>query len=343
MRRALATIALGLSLAAAAFAVPATTVAAVPRRPAPAPATECGPGLRAVAGGLCTHGGDRAPVGLDAAATSRQAGRVGSAVKDLCAKDGRGGPRIRVFYGYPNDTTPRTETIVPWVRETVAVADANLDAQTRKDGQHLRMYCQTDRVVTVTSLALLPIGSDGAFTFDDVITSLTDRVANGLGPSDFDTSRMTYVVFVDNVTCCYGPAGQGTMYMDDRPDPAVNANNQPLYGPRFAMVEVGGTTAQGAYIYLHEVGHTIGAVQLAAPHSSGAGHCYEAYDVMCYNDGGSYFAGGGQMVSACAPMASGQYAFDCKGKDYYDPTPPKQGYLVGHWNTADSAWLTPLR
>jgi hypothetical protein len=341
MRRALATIALGLSLAAAAFAVPATTIAAVPRPASPADSV-CGPGLRPVADGLCTHGGDRAPAGLEAAGPARRAGRVGSTVRDLCAKDGRGGPRIRVFYGYPSDTTPRTEMFVPWIRGSVAIADANLDAQTRKDGQHLRMYCQTDRAVTVTSLALLPIGTDGAFTFNDVIASLTDRVANGLGSSDFDTTRMTYVVFVDNVGCCYGPAGQGTMYMDDRPDPRVNVNNQPLFGPRFAMVEIGGSTASGAYIFLHEVGHTIGAVQLAAPHSSGAGHCYEAYDVMCYDDGGSYFTGGGSLVSVCAPMASGQYPFDCKGKDYYDPTPPKQGYLADHWNTADSAWLTKL-
>jgi hypothetical protein len=302
----------------------------------------CGPELRSVAGDLCTHGGDRSPLGLERAGAARTAAR-GSTVKELCAKDGRGGPRVRVFYGYPNDTVSRAATIVPWIRTSVATADANLDARTRADGQHLRMYCRDVRSVTVSELALLPIGGDSTYTFTDVISSLTDRVANGLGAQDFETPRITYVVFVDNVTCCYGPSGQGTLYLDDRADRRVNVNNQPTFGPRFAMVEVNGTTAVGAYIFLHEVGHTLGAVQHTAPHSSGAAHCYEAYDVMCYPDGGPWFTGGGSMVSACAAMPSGQYPFDCRGRDYYDPTPPEHGYLATHWNTADSAWLTPLR
>lgn len=343
MRGVLASISLALALAAATLTVPASRVIATPRAAGTTTAeATCGPELRPIARGLCTHGGDRASLGLGSAGGARLASR-GSTVKELCAKDGRSGPRVRVFYGYPNDTVSRAATIVPWIRTSVASADANLDARTRADGQHLRMYCQDDRAVTVTSLALLPIGGDSTYTFTDVISSLTARVTNGLGPNDFDTPRMTYVVFVDNVTCCYGPSGQGTLYLDDRADPRVNANNQAIYGPRFAMVEVNGTTATGAYIFLHEVGHTLGAVQDSAPHTSGAAHCYEAYDVMCYPDGGPWFTGGGSMVSACAVMPSGQYSFDCRGRDYYDPTPPTHGYLATHWNTADSAWLTPLR
>ena len=128
--------------------------------------------------------------------------------------------------------------------------------------------------MTVSSIALLPIGPDGAFTFSDVIGSLVNRVAIGLGDTDFDAPRFTYVVFVDNIECCYGPAGQAMFYYDDRPDPAANLNNQVAAGPRFAMVAVSGSPATGAHVFLHEVGHTLGAVQLSAPHSSGAGHCY---------------------------------------------------------------------
>jgi hypothetical protein len=342
MRRSVAPCLLAVIVVAGLLLTPAAGARSVDRSSVrPASSDRCGPGLRPVGDdGLCTHGGDAAPPVLEPGAAGRSL-RLGSTVKQLCAKDGRQGPRIRVFYGYPSDTASRAATFIPWVRSSVALADANLDARTRADGQHLRMYCQDDRAVTVTSLALLPIGADGTYTFTDVIGSLTDRVANGLGASDFETPRVTYVVFVDNVTCCYPPSGQGTVYMHDDPDPRVNANNLPIYGPRFAMVEINGSTATGAYVFLHEVGHTIGAVQHAAPHSSGAGHCYEAYDVMCYPDGGPWFTGGGGMLSACDPMPSGQYVFDCRGRDYYDPTPPKHGYLSTHWNTADSAWLTP--
>ena len=35
---------------------------------------------------------------------------------------------------------------------------------------------------------------------------------------------------------------------------------------------------------LHEMTHNLGAVGDSAPHSSGYGHCYDGYDVMCYHD-----------------------------------------------------------
>jgi hypothetical protein len=260
----------------------------------------------------------------------------------MCVGNGRVGRRIRAFYGYPADTLPRAAMFRAWIKQSIAAADANLDAQTPiSSGQHLRMYCQADRGVTVTSIELVPIGGDGVFTFGDVIASLGDRVLHGLGGADIDAPRFTYVVFVDNVGCCYGPAGQAMFYRDDRADPAANFNNQVAAGPRFAMVEVAGSSATGAHVFLHEVGHTLGAVQDSAPHSSGAAHCYTSNDVMCYPDGGPYFDGGGTMQAVCGSMPGGQYPFDCQGGDYYEVDPDAGSYLASAWNTADSGWLTP--
>ena len=42
---------------------------------------------------------------------------------------------------------------------------------------------------------------------------------------------------------------------------------------------------QPASVALHEVTHTLGAVQNGAPHSSKAGHCTDEWDIMCYADG----------------------------------------------------------
>ena len=39
-------------------------------------------------------------------------------------------------------------------------------------------------------------------------------------------------------------------------------------------------------VALHEVSHTLGRVQMSSPNSSGAGHCNDQYDLMCYEDGG---------------------------------------------------------
>jgi hypothetical protein len=338
MRRATVPIVMAMALVSVVFASAGPTAAGV-GSPVHGADAGCGPGLVAVADGLCTHGGDRVPPTVDGAAT-RAATVARSKPSELCAGNGKHGRRIRVLYGYPSDTTSRAAAFRSWVRDSVAMADANLDAQTPGiDGQHLRMYCQNGRRVTVSSIELLPIG-DTTFTFTDMVGSLVDRVANGLGDADFDAPRFTYVVFVDNVTCCYGPGGQGTIYWDDRGDPAVNRNNQAVYGPRFAMVKIPGSISSGAYIFLHEVGHTLGAVQHSSPHSSGAGHCYTSADVMCYADGGPWFAGGGTMQQICDPMSDGQYPFDCGGGDYYEVDPAPGSYLAGAWNTADSGWLT---
>lgn len=260
-----------------------------------------------------------------------------------CPSDGVSGPRIRVYYGYPSDTTPNASASKGSIRESVALADANLDAETpNAGGQHFRMFCKDDERVTVTAIELVPIGADGSFSFDDVIDSLEDRVQNGLGDSDIDTPRFTYVVFVDNVGCCLGPAGQATMYFDDRPAPDVNFNNRVGSGPRFAMVELRDTVAD-AFVFMHEVGHTLGAVQVSAPHSTGAGHCYTLVDVMCSFDGGSWFTGGGEMEWVCPQPPEGAFTFDCERGDYYDLHPEPGSYLANHWNTADSDWLTKPR
>jgi hypothetical protein len=331
MRRALASLCLAVVTAATLVLAPGAN--AEGDREAP---SACGTGLVPVAGERCTHGGDVVPPLVERHASTAP---TRSPSSDLCAGNGVNGRRVRAYYGYPSDTVARASTFRAWIRQSVSMADANLDAQTPgADGQHLRMYCANGRKVTVASIALLPIGGDASFTFGDVIGSLTSRVANGLGDTNIDTPRFTYVVFVDNVTCCYGPAGQATIYYDDRPDPRVNLNNLSGLGPRFAMVEIGGSPFSGAYVFLHEVGHTLGAVQHSAPHSSGAGHCYTSADVLCYSDGGPWFDGGGTMQSVCAVMPDGQYPFDCGGGDYYEVDPG--GYLASHWNTADSAWLT---
>lgn len=111
---------------------------------------------------------------------------AGSSAQQMCVGNGRVGRRIRAFYGYPADTAAPAAMLRTWIKQSVATADANLDAQTPgSSGQHVRMYCRRDRGVTVTPIA---------------------------------------------------------------------------------MVAIGGSPASGGYVFLHEVGHTLGAVQHTAPH-----------------------------------------------------------------------------
>ena len=343
MRFVVASVGLALAAALCFLTVPVPIAVAGPSAPDVSTGSRgptCGGELRPVGHGFCTHGGDRAPVQLQQPAFGAPS-RAASPPSGPCPGDGVSDRRIRVYYGYPSDTTRNASAYRASIRESVAIANANLDAQTPAiGGQHLRMFCKNDRRVTVRSIALLPIGGDGNYTFDDVIDSLVRRVANGLGDVDIEAPRFTYVVFVDNVACCFGPAGQGTVYWDDRPDPDQNFNNRLGSGPRFAMVELRGDTNADAFVFLHEVGHTIGAVQVSAPHSTGAGHCYTSVDVMCSFDGGSYFVGGGAMKAVCPQPPVGEFTFDCNGRDYYELDPAPGSYLARHWNTSESGWLT---
>lgn len=300
----------------------------------------CGP-LRSIAAADpgCTHGGDPAPTDAGVRSAAAVAGPTPAAP---CPGDGVSGKRVRVLYGYPKDTKNRVAAKRAAIQQAAAVADANLDAATAgTPGQHYRFYCAKDVQLTVTAVKLKAIGNDGAFGFNAVIKSLKDQKSLGLGPVNYRSGRFDYVVFVDNIGCCYRYLGQGTMIFDDRPDPGSNWNNSASIGAKYAMVRLGYPVLILAEILQHEVGHNLGAVQDSAPHSSGAGHCYEESDVMCYNDGGPYFAGGGGLVSVCGTLPSGMPAWDCDAGDYYDGDTPAPGsYLDDHWNLVDSAWLS---
>ena len=246
------------------------------------------------------------------------------------------------MYGYPKGTTNRADVMRPLIREAVSLADLNLDLVTPDAaGQHYRFYCKNDAVVSVRTVKLVPIGSDAAYTFNDVVGSLTNQVGDGLGTVDFRDPRFVYAVLVDNIGCCYSWGGQASVMADDQPDPTLNANNQQWSGyARDSMIRLGFDASTEATIFQHEVGHNLGAVQDTSPHSSGAFHCYDGYDIMCYADGGPFFQGGGAMSYDCPYQTDGLAVFDCGGDDYYNAAPPSGAFLESHWNVANSAWLT---
>lgn len=134
-------------------------------------------------------------------------------------------------------------------------------------------------------------------------------------------------------------AGQGTMFRRSTlmrggmraSDPLIsrttrNINNNPpsaslavQYGTRDAA----GTPDPPLYTsLLHELSHTMGAVQDEPQTSSDAGHCVDGLDLMCYFDGPD-----STYADTACPDADGlptpeDERFDCNGDTYFHPAPP---------------------
>ena len=309
------------------------------------PGHACDHGLQRAAydpehGPLCSHGDDPARDADGETIFPADAGPVPAAP---CTDNGANTNRIEVIYGHPSDVANNYAASVPAIRNAVAFADSYFEGSDAGTSQHLRWLCSGGQVV-VHNVTLAPIGSDGLYTFSDMYGSLATGKGNGKKASGFRARDRIYVTFVDGISNVYSACGQGNFDSDDSPG-LTNRNNT---GPAYSLIACwNGTTT------LHEIGHNIGAVQYSAPHTSGAAHCYDEIDVMCYDDGGSYFLGpDGQDGTAddrtvqvvCAdPLGTlldpADKQFDCNQDDYYDPSPAAGSYLATHWNVANSFWV----
>jgi len=277
---------------------------------------------------LCTHGPDAlipgervlgdTYVGPSMSSGASPGAAVGAAAGAQCVDPTYAQPAVQFVYGYPAGTTERLGEQQALLEQHVATFDGWLDTHA---GYRITTVCSAGRI-TLPSVQLPAVGTDETFTYSDMVNALKAKGMNN--------PQRAYVVYTDNLGVSYPYCGQGNKDADDQPDPARNASN---VGPHYSLVNcLGGTM-------LHELVHNLGGVQNSAPHSSGAGHCYDENDLECYDDGGTYFSGGGQITTPCAGRVV-DYRFDCNNDDYFSRLPaPAGNYLATHWNLASSYFL----
>ena len=162
-----------------------------------------------------------------------------------------------------------------------------------------------------------------------------------------DRPGVNYLVFVDFALPVL-QAAAGSWAQDDSPW-ATNVANLTAHS-RYAYLQAGGEdffgseqpASQYADQVLHEVLHTLGAVQPSAPHFSGGAHCYQLFDVMCYTprDGTSDGFLRDCELGRTAPNPG--KPLDCGGDDYFNASPAPGSYLAAHWNLYDSGFLCTL-
>lgn len=211
-----------------------------------------------------------------------------------CVGDGLSGDRVQLYYAHTASRSPASGWEAS-ARDTAAKADAFLAARTN---QHYRFVC-----------------AGGLISVRRVIVADTSLGAFIRAVGEARSDRF-YTAFVQG-----GSGGQGTVNTRESFDPAQHR------GPQYSV-----TVAFQASILVHELGHNLGAVLLSAPHSTGAWHCWDEVDIMCYDDGGSKVPPGGTKT-----LCSGDERWDCRSDDFWNAgTSP----LVARWNTRRSFFLT---
>ncbi|MDX1449285.1 MAG: hypothetical protein R3246_09505, partial [Acidimicrobiia bacterium] len=250
-----------------------------------------------------THGGDPVP------AHSRRHIEAGS--KNPECADARSEFHSQVIYVHPADQPSRFGQLLPDVRAMVKLANGLVFSDARDFGRKrkIRVACVGGEMQVLQ--AQLPTVNEDS----NVWTVVWDLRAQG-----FTSPLAKYWIFYDGRPP-NAPAGTA---LGRRGDDGADPDNPHNIGPDYAVTWGLGVRSGGAATMLHELGHTLGAVQNAAPNSSGAGHCNDGHDIMCYDDSGPF---ADYSRDRCREVA-----FDCGHDDYFHPKPGKKNYLRRAWN-----------
>jgi hypothetical protein len=233
-----------------------------------------------------------------------------------CIGDGTAGNRVQLIYARSPTVPDRYDSLLPSLRQWAAEADQAtwLSAAETGGGRRLRLVTDQACQLEVARVILTPAG-EGSF----------GQMRTELALLGHNRSDRKYLLWVD---AAVGICGLGEVYDDQRPT-TDNWNNR---GPMYARVDA----PCWHYAELHEIFHTLGAVQPDTPHHSAARHCTDEADVMCYDDDGG---GPVTMTVVCPPEH--EVLLDCGHDDYFSTSPPAGNYLASHWNTATSSFLEP--
>lgn len=295
----------------------------------------CGTGLIQIATlkvTLCTHGSDRSPRDL----YGQECDTVNPAVDPLLANPlicklpylhhaeaysdqaadcGNDTHRVELIYlrnAATRDTyAADSRTLISAYQD----ADRFLNSTAREEGAaeaHLRTLTVSPFDCTIRVVDAVADTGDGSY-------GAIVRAAQWAGYEP-DPGR-DYLIYSPDFTGC----GTANVDPDSNPDPSRNANN---FDAKYAVIGHLSGCFTG-HVVLHELSHTLGAVQLGAPHSTGGWHCTDGADVMCYADGGP---------TDTQHTVCGAERYDC-GQDDYFAVRPRGGYLPAHWNLRDSYFI----
>ena len=266
-------------------------------------------------------------------------------------------PHVELYYAHFQGESDNFGLLAPDIQQQFLAVDQDYISYYAVNwfgvSMHLIVQCDTMGEPQVHDITLSTRLDSANFS-----TIVSDMQAQGhcvasQGAACNAPGPVHYWVFTDgNPVAAYGYAGQSTVIGDDSPGAGNAINGADAYSVNYGycLHAAPGTNAcdppydnqgpgSGPGIFAHENGHALGAVQLSAPHSTGAWHCTDGTDVMCYNDGGPNAS---QYTSTdCGRGPNGTSPFDCGFNDYFNPSPAPGSYLAAHWDVAsvNDGWL----
>jgi hypothetical protein len=297
----------------------------------------------------------------DGRAQAAWLGKAPATAPPVCYGDGQTGARVQLVYGYVAGQKNRAATVVPQVRAVMAPRmQAMIKAASAGKDLGIRFAydtgCRSMSVPVVAFPASVVSGKDA-----NVAEAQFTKMIAHLQKLGFDRTDRKYEVVWDWWNSA-GVCGLGELVPDlDQPTGANVHNGVPTVGARTDAVKA--LTLQnsvpsarysgvwrnafgprgvscwdlgqsGAEVQVHELMHTLGAVQLSAPHSDGGGHCTDTPSVMCPGSGGARPA-----VPACAVQKV--QVLDCGMDDFWNPNPAQGSYLSTGDNIATSQFFGP--
>jgi hypothetical protein len=223
---------------------------------------------------------------------------------------------VQVLYVRAANAPDRYASVLPSIKQWAAEMDQLVlqSAQETGGSRRIRFVTEAAGGGCAVNVRNVVVPADEIAIFK----SSTQAIAK-LG---YQRTDRKYVMFVDSMDYC----GIAAMGYDD----SSSLTNDHNDGPFYARID---RSCWAAWTGLHELGHTIGAVQSSAPHTTRAGHCTDEDDVMCYSD--EPFNPPMQYVCP----ETHQDLLDCNHDDYFHTDPPPGSYLATHWNTANAGFL----
>ena len=266
---------------------------------------------------LCTHGEDPRSFSRtgspDATSSAIQASGIATS-SALCIGDGQDGPRVQLVYVHANNAPNRITNLLPTFRRLASEMDMILDQSAQKTGDSMRIRFVTNAGCQV-DIPSEAVQAGHMSSFGGVISELKDR--------GYGAPNRKYLLLVDTNAFC----GIGSFQRDDKAGTSTHDNSL-----GYARVD---TPCWDAGTMLHELSHTLGAVQYSAPHTSLGAHCIDEWDVMCYSDEPNK----PKMQILCDDGRQ-DFRLDCGNDDYFAANPKPGSYLATHWNMARSVFLT---